>query len=160
MADPYEYTYPSPLEGYTGLAPLSQEQHTSGPHAKSFIDLPTSTLSAAYEQFPDPISNGDRGGFDVHIYFQHTNAYETKYATELHERVRRESPRPTPRGHVRSEPVHACAIRRLRRVAGHPPRPAQRTGASQHARGVPRPHAACDLVGTAVSPASGYVTQA
>nr|POE48137.1 putative 21.2 kda protein [Quercus suber] len=133
MADPYEYTYPSPLEGYTAadLTPLPQEKHTSGPHAKSLINPPPSTRSAAYERFPDPISNDARGGFDVHIYFQHTDEYENKFAKELHERVRREFPE-----------------LRIYQLWERPLGP--------HPVGVSRSYATGDLVGTAVSVTDGH----
>ena len=36
---------------------------------KSFVNPPTNVFSKAYESFVQPISNGERGGFDIHIYF-------------------------------------------------------------------------------------------
>lgn len=63
---------------------------TEGPDAKSYINLPSTQQSKAYNAFPGPITNDTRGGFDIHIYFLHTSASETKFATELHERIRRE----------------------------------------------------------------------
>ncbi|KAK5117136.1 hypothetical protein LTR85_008904 [Meristemomyces frigidus] len=92
MADPSNYTYPSPLEGYEGLEPLPDEKETEGPNAKAFINPPSKTLSKAYNQFADPITNDTRGGFDIHIYYLQTNASELKFAAELHERIRREFP--------------------------------------------------------------------
>lgn len=89
MADPALYTYPSPLEGYHGLEPLSNEKADDG---KSFVNPPAKEKSKAYSQFISPIDNGIRGGFDVHIYFLQTDADETKFAHELWERVRREFP--------------------------------------------------------------------
>ena len=56
------------------------------------MNPPKKTLSKAYEEFPAPITNGTRAGFDVHIYYLQTNPEETKFATELHERIRREFP--------------------------------------------------------------------
>ena len=47
-------------------------------------------MSKAYAKFVDPIDNGERGGFDIHIYYLQTDEYETQYAKELHERIRRE----------------------------------------------------------------------
>lgn len=57
---------------------------------KSFINPPAKSQSGSYNQFVDPITKSERGGFDVHIYFWQANEYETKFAKELHERVRRE----------------------------------------------------------------------
>ncbi|KAM0717970.1 hypothetical protein Q7P37_006302 [Cladosporium fusiforme] len=92
MADPSLYTYPSPLSGYENLDPLPTDITPTGPNAKSYINPPPTTKSAAYTSFTNPITNDTRGGFDVHIYFQHTNAAQTQYAKELHERIRREFP--------------------------------------------------------------------
>ncbi len=36
---------------------------------KSYINPPTGVKSKAYESFTAPITNGDKGGFDVHIYY-------------------------------------------------------------------------------------------
>ncbi|KAF1984372.1 hypothetical protein K402DRAFT_413882 [Aulographum hederae CBS 113979] len=75
MADPSLYKYPSPLSAWENLPPLPER-------------------SSAYETFPPPITNDDRGGFDVHIYFQHRNDEEVKFAKDLWERIRREFPEP------------------------------------------------------------------
>lgn len=87
MADPYVYTYDSPLQGYEDLEPLPVEISSDG---KSFVNPPAKSQSNAYDQFIDPIDKSERGGFDVHIYFWQANEYEVKFAKELHERVRRE----------------------------------------------------------------------
>jgi len=92
MSDPYLYTYPSPLEGYQGSEPLPQEKVAEGPDRKSYINPPAKEQSKAYSQFTGGITNGTRGGFDIHIYFLQTSEDEKKFATELHERVRREFP--------------------------------------------------------------------
>ncbi|KAL1586056.1 hypothetical protein WHR41_04862 [Cladosporium halotolerans] len=92
MADPSLYTYPSPLKGYEDLPTLPDEKNDSGPNAKSYINPPSATKSSAYTQFPSPITNGTRGGFDIHIYFQQTSESQTTYAKQLHERIRREFP--------------------------------------------------------------------
>ncbi|KAK0850760.1 hypothetical protein LTR91_010056 [Friedmanniomyces endolithicus] len=92
MADPSLYTYPSPLEGYEDLEPLPTETVTSGPDAKSYINDPVKQRSPAYTEFTSPLSNGTRGGFDVHIYCLQTDASEFAFATALHERIRREFP--------------------------------------------------------------------
>lgn len=65
---------------------------TDGPNAKAHVNPPPKTKSTAYTSFSDPISNGTRGGFDIHIYYQHTNPSEMDFATKLHERIRREFP--------------------------------------------------------------------
>ncbi|KAL1311503.1 hypothetical protein AAFC00_001626 [Neodothiora populina] len=89
MADPSLYKYPSPLEGYENLEPLPTERAADG---KSFYNPPAKSQSKAYGSFIDPISNGERGGFDVHIYFQQNMDDQKKFATELWERIRREFP--------------------------------------------------------------------
>ncbi|KAK3058353.1 hypothetical protein LTR09_001431 [Extremus antarcticus] len=89
MGDPSLYTFSSPLEGYESLEPLSHEYSKDG---KSLINPPSTSKSPAYNEFVHPITNGIRGGFDIHIYYLQTDAYETKFATELHERIRREFP--------------------------------------------------------------------
>lgn len=44
---------------------LTSERNEDG---KSFKNPQRGVLSKAYERFPDPVDNGVRGGFDVHIY--------------------------------------------------------------------------------------------
>lgn len=63
MADPSQYTFPSPLKGYEGLEPLSDERNEDG---KSYKNVQTGKLSKSYETFTDGLDNGRRGGFDVH----------------------------------------------------------------------------------------------
>ncbi|CAD0083212.1 unnamed protein product, partial [Aureobasidium vineae] len=87
MSDPSIYTYPSPLEGYGNLPPLSDEKNADG---KSYVNPPAANPSPAYESFVSPITNDERGGFDVHVYFQQNIDSEVKFATELWERIRRE----------------------------------------------------------------------
>ncbi|KAH8690497.1 DOPA-like domain-containing protein [Talaromyces proteolyticus] len=89
MADTVHYTFPSPLEGYENLEPLTEEKAEDG---KSLLNLQTGIKSSAYTSFPAPLDNGRRGGFDVHIYYIQRNAGQTKFAQELHERIRREFP--------------------------------------------------------------------
>ncbi|MCJ1368339.1 hypothetical protein MMC16_007481 [Acarospora aff. strigata] len=89
MADPSLYTYPSPLEGYEGLQPLPDEKAEDG---KSFVNPQTGVLSKAYERFVEPISNDQRGGFDVHIYYFQGNPEQARFAKALWERIRREFP--------------------------------------------------------------------
>lgn len=64
-----------------------RERATDG---KSYLNPPANEKSPAYTEFTSPTTNGERGGFDIHIYFLQTNAYELTFATELHERIRRE----------------------------------------------------------------------
>ncbi|CAI7574222.1 unnamed protein product [Penicillium pancosmium] len=66
MSDPFAYSYPSPLEGYENLEPLSDERNEDG---KSLKNPQHGKLSKAYEEFPDPLSKDRRGGFDIHIYY-------------------------------------------------------------------------------------------
>ncbi|OBW64576.1 MAG: Uncharacterized protein AUREO_053600 [Aureobasidium pullulans] len=87
MSDPSIYTYPSPLEGYENLPPLSDEKNADG---KSYVNPPADKPSPAYDSFISPITNDERGGFDVHVYFQQNIDSEVKFATELWERIRRE----------------------------------------------------------------------
>ncbi|KAH7119148.1 DOPA-like domain-containing protein [Dendryphion nanum] len=89
MSDPSLYTYESPLKGYEGLDALPNKKAEDG---KSFINPPAAKKSGAYDAFVAPISNNQRGGFDVHIYFLQTDAEETRFANELWERIRREFP--------------------------------------------------------------------
>ncbi|KAH5582108.1 hypothetical protein HBI24_123670 [Parastagonospora nodorum] len=89
MSDPSLYTYPSPLKGYEGLDPLPNEK---APDGKSYLNPPSSQKSPAYTSFPSPITNGTRGGFDIHIYFLQSDDEELKFANELWERIRSEFP--------------------------------------------------------------------
>jgi len=57
---------------------------------KSYVNPPTEKKSEAYKSFVAPITNGIRGGFDVHIYFLQSDKDEVKFANELWERIRRE----------------------------------------------------------------------
>ena len=57
---------------------------------KSFVNPQTGIKSAAYQRFTDPISNGVRGGFDIHIYYNLDKPGEAQYAQDLWERIRRE----------------------------------------------------------------------
>jgi DOPA 4,5-dioxygenase len=87
MADPFQYTYPSPLTGHTNLPPLPDTKAADG---KSYVNPPAKELSPAYSSFAAPITNGQRAGFDVHVYFEQADEWQVKYATELWERIRRE----------------------------------------------------------------------
>ncbi|EXJ79596.1 DOPA 4,5-dioxygenase [Capronia epimyces CBS 606.96] len=89
MSDPFLYTYPSPLEGYENLPPLSDELNEDG---KSLKNPETGVLSEAYQRFTSGITNGQRAGFDVHIYYHTRSAEQTEFARALWERVRREFP--------------------------------------------------------------------
>ncbi|MCJ1440834.1 MAG: hypothetical protein MMC23_001320 [Stictis urceolatum] len=89
MAEPSLYGYESPLKGYENRNPLPAEKNADG---KSFVNPQTNKLSAAYERFEDPISNDERGGFDVHIYYYQENAEQKNYAEELWSRIRYEFP--------------------------------------------------------------------
>ena len=89
MADPSLYEYASPLKGYEGAAPLSNELNEDG---KSLKNVQSDVLSESYAHFTHGITNGRRGGFDVHVYYLQTNPVQSKYAQELWERIRREFP--------------------------------------------------------------------
>ncbi|KXT01709.1 hypothetical protein AC578_2792 [Pseudocercospora eumusae] len=87
--DPTLYEYPSPLEGWENHEPLSNARNEDG---KSLKNPPPTSQSPAYTNFPSPITNDIRGGFDIHIYFLQTNASEVRFAKELHSRIRLEFP--------------------------------------------------------------------
>lgn len=52
-------TYPSPLAGYEGAEPLSDDRNEDG---KSYKNVQTGVLSEAYHKFTEPLDNGIRGG--------------------------------------------------------------------------------------------------
>lgn len=89
MADPSLYKYESPLKGYENCKLLPDEKAEDG---KSYVNPPANKASDAYNSFVAPITNGIRGGFDVHIYYLQSDEEETKFANELWERIRREFP--------------------------------------------------------------------
>ncbi|MCJ1259619.1 hypothetical protein MMC24_007458 [Lignoscripta atroalba] len=94
MTDPSLYEYPSPLAGYEDLPPLPCEKADGG-KGKEYVNPQTGVLSKAYEEFVDPITHGERGAFDVHVYFLQVgvlNEEYTKFAYALWERIRREFP--------------------------------------------------------------------
>lgn len=82
-------TYPSPLAGYENAEPLPDEKNEDG---KSYKNPQTGVLSPAYDKFVEPLDNGRRGGFDVHIYYFPQNPAQVAYAHQLWERIRREFP--------------------------------------------------------------------
>ena len=89
MADPSAYSYPSPLEGYEKLPALSDDLTEDG---KSFKNPNTGILSTAYSQFTSGVTNGTRGGFDIHIYYMQNNEEQTAFAQALWKRIRYEFP--------------------------------------------------------------------
>ena len=89
MSDVFLYTYPSPLEGYEDHKPLPDELNEDG---KSYKNEQTGVLSPSYEKFTSGITNGRRGGFDVHIYYHHNSEAQKEYAQALWERIRLEFP--------------------------------------------------------------------
>jgi aromatic ring-cleaving dioxygenase len=89
MADPSAYTYPSPLAGYESAAPLPDELNDDG---KSYKNPPSSGLSPAYTTFTSGVTNGIRGGFDLHIYYFQNNSVQLTFARELWQRIRHEFP--------------------------------------------------------------------
>jgi hypothetical protein len=54
------------------------------------VNPPADKPSQSYKSFVHPITNDERGGFDVHVYFQQNVESEVEFATELWERIRRE----------------------------------------------------------------------
>jgi len=89
MADPSRYTYDSPLKGYENAPPLPDEKAADG---KSYVNPQTGVLSKSYERFTEPLDNGIRGAFDIHIYYFHKNAKQLQFAKELWQRIRLEFP--------------------------------------------------------------------
>ena len=59
LQNPPLSSYPSPLKGFENLEPLTEDKAEDG---KSFINPQTGKLSRAYEEFPDPLDKGRRGG--------------------------------------------------------------------------------------------------
>ena len=60
--DPASYTYSWPLEGYENQPPLSEEKNEDGKSIRNEVNV---KLSSAYEEFPDPLNRGRRGGLWV-----------------------------------------------------------------------------------------------
>ncbi|KAK4200812.1 DOPA-like domain-containing protein [Triangularia verruculosa] len=89
MADSLDFNYKSPLAGYEKAPPLPDKRTDDG---KSFVNNQTGVKSVAYERFIEPLENGRRGGFDVHVYYFQNNPQHAKYARELWERIRHEFP--------------------------------------------------------------------
>ncbi|KUJ20341.1 uncharacterized protein LY89DRAFT_441296 [Mollisia scopiformis] len=89
MADPSRDTYESPLKGYENASPLPDEKAADG---KSYLNHQTGVLSKSYERFTDPLDNGIRGGFDIHIYYFHKNPTQLQFAKDLWKRIRLEFP--------------------------------------------------------------------
>jgi aromatic ring-cleaving dioxygenase len=87
--DPGQYTFPSPLADYPSHAPLPTGVTSDG---KSLVNPPATTLSTAYTSFVPPITNGPRGGFDIHIYHNTASPSQVTFAQELHTRIRLEFP--------------------------------------------------------------------
>lgn len=65
---------------------MNPERHPETERSSS----PIKGRPQAYQAFPSPIINGERGGFDIHIYY--ANESDTIFAKQLHERIRREWP--------------------------------------------------------------------
>ncbi|KAK3948075.1 DOPA-like domain-containing protein [Pseudoneurospora amorphoporcata] len=82
-------TYKSPLKGYENAPPLPTEKAEDG---KSLLNIQTGALSKAYDEFPEPLDNGRRGAFDIHIYHLPNHPVQAQYAAELHQRIRHEFP--------------------------------------------------------------------
>jgi hypothetical protein len=90
MADPWTYSYTSPLAPYASHPNLAPLPSTKAADGKSYVNPPSEAPSPAYGSFADPITNSERGGFDVHVYFEERDEWQAKFARELWERVRRE----------------------------------------------------------------------
>ncbi|KAF9650431.1 hypothetical protein BDM02DRAFT_3185464 [Thelephora ganbajun] len=80
--------WPSPLEDYQGPRdPLPTEFNPDGRSLKNTPGLRSSVWDQAPKSFLPNHAN-----FDFHIYYNRSNEDETKFARELHERLRREFP--------------------------------------------------------------------
>jgi hypothetical protein len=65
MADPFQYTYPSPLAPYKTTAVfLPPLPDTMAEDGKSYVNPPCldGKVSESYERFAEPLDNGLRGG--------------------------------------------------------------------------------------------------
>ncbi|KAH8659885.1 DOPA-like domain-containing protein [Xylariales sp. PMI_506] len=83
-----EPQWPSLLAGYENAPALPDQQEPNG----VYINPQSGQMSTAYQIFPEPLDNGDRGGFDVHVYYFQSSKDQSIYARELWERIRREFP--------------------------------------------------------------------
>ncbi|KAI0125522.1 DOPA-like domain-containing protein [Xylariales sp. AK1849] len=81
--------WPLLLAGYENAAPLSDELHSSN---GIYMNEQTGVKSKAYDAFPAPLHNGEKGGFDVHVYYFQSNNEQSAYARQLHDYIRREFP--------------------------------------------------------------------
>ena len=86
--DPAKYTYPWPLAGYENAEPIPEVKQQD----KSIANPQSGILSPAYSSFTSGLDNGRRGGFDIHVYYNHYDEEETKWARALYDRIRREFP--------------------------------------------------------------------
>ncbi|KAE8421362.1 DOPA-like domain-containing protein [Aspergillus pseudocaelatus] len=91
--DSGQYSYDSPLKGW------KSSLGTKGSNLEDKVrdDGDARPLSEAYDRFTLPISNGGRGdtqlpGFDVHIYFDTTNDFQSNFAAQLWKRIDLEFP--------------------------------------------------------------------
>jgi hypothetical protein len=64
MADPFQYTYPSPLAPYAHAKDLPALPDAMAADGKSYVNPPRADgkLSESYERFVEPLDNGRRGG--------------------------------------------------------------------------------------------------
>jgi hypothetical protein len=65
MADPFSYTYPSPLSPYAHIKDLPPLPDTIAEDGKSYVNPPRADgreCSESYERFVEPLDNGRRGG--------------------------------------------------------------------------------------------------
>lgn len=65
MAAPSTAPPSSLLAGFESYPALTDSQHPD----RSMVNPQHGRRSGAYDVFPDPLSKGRRGGFDVHIYY-------------------------------------------------------------------------------------------
>jgi DOPA 4,5-dioxygenase len=64
MADPFSYTYPSPLAPYAHTKDLPALPDKMAADGKSYVNPARADgkLSESYERFVEPLDNGRRGG--------------------------------------------------------------------------------------------------
>ncbi|KAI0343264.1 hypothetical protein BDW22DRAFT_1329408 [Trametopsis cervina] len=80
-------SWPSPLKGYENAEPLSDRVNAD---SKSLYN-PPAPKSAAYDKYPEPFDQS-KNAFDFHVYYMQSDPEQSKFARELHERIRREFP--------------------------------------------------------------------
>lgn len=77
------------MQGYEDRPALPDDLNEDG---KSFKNPDQGKLSKAYDEFTSGVTNGRRGGFDIHIYYFQNSEFQMEYALALWKRIRYEFP--------------------------------------------------------------------